>query len=68
MLCDDLQWWDGGGWEAQVGRDTSMLIANLLCRIVETDGTVKQLYSNILIKKIKAGIIMTFTFDPVILR
>ena len=38
MLCDDLEGWDGVGWEeVQEGGDICIHIAASLCRTAETN-------------------------------
>ena len=40
MLSDDLEWWDGGGREAQEGGDTCIPMVDSCCCTAETDKTL----------------------------
>ena len=53
MLCGDLDGWDVGRWEVQEGVDICIHIADSLCCTAETKHNfVKQLYPNVLIKRL----------------
>ena len=46
MLCDDLEWWDGGKEGGSRRRDMCIIMADSHCCMAETNNIVKQFSSN----------------------